>query len=91
MNFRSIDDAREVLCAGPYSIANRPMILKQWTTDFDFTTEFPAEIPLWVKFPKLPMSCWGVRSLSRIVYWGNPFLLMSVRPNSPEFLTPVCS
>ncbi|XP_019240017.1 PREDICTED: uncharacterized protein LOC109220011 [Nicotiana attenuata] len=25
-----------------------------------------TEIPLWVKFPKLPMSCWGCGSLGRI-------------------------
>jgi len=57
---------RKVLCAGPYSIANRPMILKQWSADFDFKAAFPTEIPLWIKFPNLPMSCWGSRSLSRI-------------------------
>ncbi|XP_010317681.1 uncharacterized protein [Solanum lycopersicum] len=28
--------------------------------------EFIAEIPLWVNFPKLPLNCWGVGSLSRI-------------------------
>lgn len=66
VKFRTIDDAKEILCAGPYLIANRPMILKQWTPDFDFTEEFPTDIPLWVKFLKLPMFCWGMRSLSRI-------------------------
>lgn len=34
--------------------------------NFDFNKEFPTTIPLWVKFPKLPMSCWGKGSLSRI-------------------------
>nr|XP_016469827.1 PREDICTED: uncharacterized protein LOC107792151 [Nicotiana tabacum] len=66
IRFQTIADAREILCAGPYSIANKPIILKPWTPDFDFTEEFPTFIPLWVKFPKLPMSCWGVGSLSRI-------------------------
>ncbi|XP_033508779.2 uncharacterized protein [Nicotiana tomentosiformis] len=28
--------------------------------------EFPTVMPLWVKFPKLPMSCWGAGSLSMI-------------------------
>ncbi|KAK6791911.1 hypothetical protein RDI58_010992 [Solanum bulbocastanum] len=53
--------------ASPYTINNRPIILKPWTVDFDFNKEFPTKIPLWVKFPKLPMSCWGKGSLSRIV------------------------
>nr|XP_016464393.1 PREDICTED: uncharacterized protein LOC107787350 [Nicotiana tabacum] len=58
---------------GPYTISNRPIILKPWIADFDFNKEFPTEIPLWVKFPNLPMSCWGSRTLSRIASMlGNP-------------------
>lgn len=49
-----------------YTISNRPIILKPWTADFDFSREFPTEIPLWVKFPNLPMNCQGSKSLSRI-------------------------
>ncbi|XP_070037241.1 uncharacterized protein [Nicotiana tomentosiformis] len=64
--FQTIEDAHEILCVGPYYIANKPIILKQWTPDFDFNEEFPTVIPLWVKFPKLPMSCWEVGPLSRI-------------------------
>ncbi|KAG5609488.1 hypothetical protein H5410_020769 [Solanum commersonii] len=37
-----------------------------WTEDFDVDQEFPAKIPIWVKFPNLPMNCWGCDSLSRI-------------------------
>ncbi|XP_069143403.1 uncharacterized protein [Solanum lycopersicum] len=51
----------------PYTINNRPIILKQWCPEFNFGSEFLTEIPLWVNFPKLPLSCWGVGSLSRIV------------------------
>ncbi|XP_055800406.1 uncharacterized protein LOC129869834 [Solanum dulcamara] len=56
----------EIFYSGPYTINNRPIILKLWTVDFDFSKEFPITIPLWVKFPKLLMSCWGKGSLSRI-------------------------
>ncbi|KAH0764709.1 hypothetical protein KY285_000580 [Solanum tuberosum] len=62
----SIEDMHEVFYAGPYTVNNRPLILKPWTPEFDFSVEFPTEIPLWVKFPKLPMNCWGVNSLSQI-------------------------
>ncbi|XP_019264955.1 PREDICTED: uncharacterized protein LOC109242565 [Nicotiana attenuata] len=61
-----MDDMQEILFAGPYIINNRLIILKQWTTDFDFEKEFPTEIPLWIRFPKLPLNCWDVNSLSRI-------------------------
>ncbi|XP_019241804.1 PREDICTED: uncharacterized protein LOC109221819 [Nicotiana attenuata] len=66
IRFKNMEDPREILCAGPYSIASKPIILKPWTLDFDFSKELPISIPLWEKFPKLPMSCWGMRSLSRI-------------------------
>ncbi|XP_070007226.1 uncharacterized protein LOC142165512 [Nicotiana tabacum] len=61
-----MEDMQEILLAGPYTINNRSIILKQWTTDFDFKKEFLTEIPLCIRFPKLPLNCWGVNSLSRI-------------------------
>ncbi|XP_019241976.1 PREDICTED: uncharacterized protein LOC109227676 [Nicotiana attenuata] len=66
IKFKSMEDMREILLAGPYTINNRQIILKQWIADFDFEKEFPTEIPLWIRFPKLPLNCWGVNSLSRI-------------------------
>ncbi|KAG5609952.1 hypothetical protein H5410_021233 [Solanum commersonii] len=66
IRFASIDDMNQILYSGPYTINNRPIILKPWTVNFDFNKEFPTKIPLWLKFPKLPMSCWGKGSLSRI-------------------------
>ncbi|XP_070017237.1 uncharacterized protein [Nicotiana sylvestris] len=66
IKFKTMEDMQEILLAGPYTINNRPIILKQWTTDFDFKKEFPTEIPLWIRFPKLPLNCWGVNSLNRI-------------------------
>lgn len=53
IKFQTIEDLNEVFYAGPYSINNRPILLKAWTPDFDFNVEFPTEIPLWVKFPNL--------------------------------------
>ncbi|KAG5570618.1 hypothetical protein H5410_060384 [Solanum commersonii] len=44
----------------------KPIILKPWSIDFDLSKEFPTKIPLWVKFPNLPMTCWSKDSLSRI-------------------------
>ena len=64
--FQKISDMNDILFSGPYTINNRPIILKQWCPEFDFGSEFLTEIPLWVNFPKLPLSCWGVGSLSRI-------------------------
>ena len=66
IKFKNLSDMNEILYSGPYTINNRPIILKQWCSDFDFGKGFLAEIPLWVNFPKLPLNCWGVGSLSRI-------------------------
>ncbi|XP_070034451.1 uncharacterized protein [Nicotiana tomentosiformis] len=55
-----------IFYVGPYTINNRSIILKPWTPEFDFSKEFPTNIPLWVKFPNLTMSCWSSKSLSRI-------------------------
>uniref|UniRef100_M0ZPB1 Endonuclease/exonuclease/phosphatase n=1 Tax=Solanum tuberosum TaxID=4113 RepID=M0ZPB1_SOLTU len=37
-----------------------------WTPESDFGKEILQTIPLWVKYPNLPLSCWGADSLSRI-------------------------
>ncbi|XP_075081949.1 uncharacterized protein LOC142166464 [Nicotiana tabacum] len=66
VKFQRIAYMNEILYAGPYSINNGPMILKQWTPDFDFNAEFLTELPLWVKFPNLLMSCWSRDLLIRI-------------------------
>ncbi|KAJ8569877.1 hypothetical protein K7X08_006454 [Anisodus acutangulus] len=57
---------RSIFYAGPYTINYKPMILKPWTPALNLSAEFLTEIPLWVKFPNIPMGCWGSDSLSRI-------------------------
>ncbi|KAK4729776.1 hypothetical protein R3W88_022764 [Solanum pinnatisectum] len=49
-----------------YIINYKPVILKQWTTSFNFEYEVLKVIPQWVRFPNLPLNCWGPKSLSRI-------------------------
>lgn len=66
VKFQSKEDIQEKMLADPYSINYRPLILKQWSPEFDFSKEFPTDIPLWVKLPHLPLNCWGPNSLSRI-------------------------
>lgn len=73
VKFQNLKDLKEVLYGGPYTINNKPIILKQWTPNFDFNDEFLTEIPLWVKFPKLPMNCWRTNTLSKMASTiGNP-------------------
>ncbi|XP_021765919.1 uncharacterized protein LOC110730423 [Chenopodium quinoa] len=44
----------------------KPAIIKPWSPKFDFGAEILRTIPLWVKFPNLPLNCWGPETLSRI-------------------------
>ncbi|XP_019227721.1 PREDICTED: uncharacterized protein LOC109209010 [Nicotiana attenuata] len=66
VRFHSLEEMKEIMCAGPYTVNGRPMIMKHWSPYFDFAAEFLTDIPLWVRFPKLPMNCWSGNSLSRI-------------------------
>nr|XP_016436483.1 PREDICTED: uncharacterized protein LOC107762630 [Nicotiana tabacum] len=60
------EDWDDVLINGLYTLNNRPIILRPWTDGFDFNEEVQKTIPLWVKFPKLPLSYWSNQDLSKI-------------------------
>nr|XP_009606856.1 uncharacterized protein LOC104101141 [Nicotiana tomentosiformis] len=51
---------------GPYTFNNRPLVLKQWEPNFQMSKEPLQVIPVWVRFPKLPIQYWTLRSLGRI-------------------------
>lgn len=53
-----------MLFEGPYMIASRPIIIKDWVADFCFENEVLKA--LWVRLPKLPLNCWSGDFLSRI-------------------------
>ncbi|XP_070014728.1 uncharacterized protein [Nicotiana sylvestris] len=63
----------QVLYTGPHTINNRPILMKAWTPDFNLHDEVLRTIPLWVKFPNLPLICWSMKALSKIgSALGNP-------------------
>ncbi|XP_021736996.1 uncharacterized protein LOC110703500 [Chenopodium quinoa] len=66
INMCSSDDRDTILCSGPHMIFGKPAIVKPWCPDFDFHSEILRTIPLWVKFPNLPLNCWGSHTLSRL-------------------------
>lgn len=66
IKFRTLEDMHEILHTGPYTISNKSIILKAWSSDFKLDKEFLTQIPLWNTLPNLPMSCWGCGSLDRI-------------------------
>ncbi|XP_070039159.1 uncharacterized protein [Nicotiana tomentosiformis] len=64
--FNSLEDKDDVLCSRPYTINSKPIIIKAWTPIFNFYSKVLQTIPLWVKLPNLPLSCWERETLSRI-------------------------
>lgn len=66
LRFSSIEEKNNIVSGGPYTFYGKPVIIKPWTSDFNFYEKVLKVIPLWVKFPNLPLHCWGSDSLSRI-------------------------
>jgi len=64
--FKNVDDKLVVLASGPYLIYGRPLIIKAMPEYFDFGTDEMPCVPVWVKFPNLPLKYWSPRCLSKI-------------------------
>lgn len=62
----SSKDRDMVLYVGPHLFYGKPMIVKQWTSSFNFYKEVLKIISIWVKLPNVPLNCWSKDSLSRI-------------------------
>ncbi|KAK4713334.1 hypothetical protein R3W88_019241 [Solanum pinnatisectum] len=65
-----LEDRDEVLYAGPHMLNSKPIIVKTWSPEFDFNKEVMQTIPIWVKFPNLPLNCWDecTTQVDRISY-----------------------
>ncbi|OIT19716.1 hypothetical protein A4A49_59088, partial [Nicotiana attenuata] len=64
--FDSIDDRDKVMQSGPYFFHNKPFILKNWSLDFVFNPECLNVIPIWVRFPNLPVGFWSTEALRKM-------------------------
>ena len=67
IKFNSESECSEILKGGPYFLNRVPLVVKKWSANFDFKEEILRVIPVWVRLPSLPLHCWGVETLSRIV------------------------
>ncbi|KAM3266800.1 hypothetical protein P3L10_003795 [Capsicum annuum] len=66
VRFVNEEERDVVLCSGPQYLLKRPVIIKPWTTYFNFSKKILTTIPLWNKLPSLPLNCWNVVVLSKI-------------------------
>ncbi|CAH9089402.1 unnamed protein product [Cuscuta epithymum] len=64
--FQNEADRLKVLNEGPYSIFGKLLMLKMLSEDFSFEDEEFLKVPIWVKFPNLPMSLWNEGVMSEV-------------------------
>ena len=64
--FKSEEEKFAVLRGGPYLVYGWPLVLRPMTKFFDFSSEEMSRMPVWVKFPCLPLCCWSLVCLSKI-------------------------
>jgi hypothetical protein len=64
--FQNEEDKFSVLCGGPYLVYGRPLILRPMSEYFDFSNSEMSQVPVWLKFPNLPLKCWTPRCLSKL-------------------------
>ena len=55
-----------VLKQGPWMVNGKPMMMKRWDTEIGFEKVEHDNLPIWVKFTKVPMKAWTVEGLSAI-------------------------
>jgi uncharacterized protein DUF4283 len=67
LKFNNESECDEILNGGPYFLNKAPMIVKKWSSKFDFKEEILRVILVWIRLPSLPLHCWGEETLSRIV------------------------
>lgn len=54
-------------------VYGRPLILKSMPQFFDFSREEISRVPVWIRFPNLPLCCWSPTCLSKIAsFLGKP-------------------
>ncbi|WMV09345.1 hypothetical protein MTR67_002730 [Solanum verrucosum] len=56
----------KVMQTGPYFYGNEPMILRIWELDFELNADMYNQIPIWVRFPSLPMGYWSIKALRKL-------------------------
>ncbi|XP_070056714.1 uncharacterized protein [Nicotiana tomentosiformis] len=60
------EDKNTILQNVQYTFNHRPLVLKQWSPDFQMSNEPDQIIPMWVILPNLPIQFWTTGNLGRI-------------------------
>ena len=75
LRFNTNEAMESLLMKGRYTYRGMPMILKEWRKGFNLKKDLMRTIPIWVKFPLLPLHLWGKSDLSKLASAiGIPFV-----------------
>lgn len=73
--FENAEDRASVLANGPYSILGVPWMMKELPPYFQCNDDCFSNIPVWVKFPSLPLELFGEEALNIVAsFVGKPLL-----------------
>ncbi|GKV45242.1 hypothetical protein SLEP1_g52351 [Rubroshorea leprosula] len=66
-------DAKQAVLERRWTFNGHPLILNQWTPNFDPDNLDISKIPVWIQFPELYLSLWNLESLGKLAsYVGVP-------------------
>ncbi|XP_015060309.1 uncharacterized protein LOC107006214 [Solanum pennellii] len=66
VHFDTIEGKNVVLQGGIYHFDSKPVIVKAWNPDMEFSKEVLSTFPIWVKLPGLEFKYWSLKGLSKI-------------------------
>ncbi|XP_021836358.2 uncharacterized protein [Spinacia oleracea] len=67
VRFTTMENCSKILNNGPYFFDSKPLVVKPWSADENFTKEIVKTVPIWIQLSGLDVKYWGDRSLSKIV------------------------
>ncbi|KAK1315251.1 hypothetical protein QJS10_CPA06g01202 [Acorus calamus] len=83
--FSDEDDLLNAMEGGPWLMAGRPIVPRRWNRGMRLGIERLETIPLWIRFPALPLHMWGTRLISKLVSAvGKPLYMDTATDLAPE-------
>lgn len=82
--FELKDDKDVIFRNNPYFFRARGLYLNKWSLDFDPTNDIPNVVLVWVKLPRLDLSCWSDDYL-RAIGNGLGKYLDKAKPEGTQF------
>ena len=59
-------DVHSIIDSGSCFYNSRPIIMRPWRLDFDYSNDIMSIMPLWIRLPNLPLNCWTSDFVSKI-------------------------